>query len=186
MGWCVNWGHKAYQLFIVDHGCLHIQRDIKPNWAFSSMCSFIQCALQMVANHQRIINQSCILGNRLHHADDIQFLHSLLTDTLPIDHIRSLHLSRNHKHRGGFQKCSGHACKCIGATRASCDHYQAQSVIYPSIGLRCNSTCLFMKAGHIADGFATPQRVIQVHSSAPGKHEHMLYASLFQPSDDVI
>ena len=177
---------EARQGVLVDHRGLYVQRDVQPNRALPPMGGLVDRPLQVVADHLRVIHQGSVLGDGLHHGDDIQLLHPLLADALAVDHVRPLHLAGDHEHRRGLQIGPGDAGQGVGAPRSGGDHHQAQSVVHPGAGLRGDGAGLLMKAGNILDARALPQGIVQMHGSAPGEQKHMSCPRLLKPTDDII
>ena len=107
-------------------------------------------------------------------------------DPLTVDHIRALDLTGHHEHGSGFNISAGNTGQGVGAARPGGDHQQSQRVVYPGIGLGSDGGCLFMKTRHEPDFFAFAQRVVQMHGSAAGEHEHVAHAGFFQPRDHIV
>ena len=56
---------KARELICLHKGTLHVERNVKPGRARSSVFREVQCLLETVANAQRIRDHLAVLGHRL-------------------------------------------------------------------------------------------------------------------------
>src|SRR5208337_5459 len=83
-------------------GCgLHVHRNVEPAWTWASILSQIPCALEVIPNRQRIVDQDRILSDVRDHADDVDFLVAKLAqagDFLRAHTCLALNLARNNEH----------------------------------------------------------------------------------------
>ena len=60
--------------------CLHVCRDVYPDWAWSSTCSYMHGFLDDVRHHVRRHDELGKLGHGAHGADDVVLLRPVVPD----------------------------------------------------------------------------------------------------------
>ena len=155
-------GIEARELVCLHKGTLHIERDVKPSRARSSVLREVQRLLKTVANAQRIRDHLTVLGHRLDRLADIKFLVAERPDVYT-RHARGpvrSDLARDHKHRDGVKPCADHTGQRIRAAGA-CGHTDHSGLVVDArIALRRNRTGLLMMVVGNREPLFVSQRIV--------------------------
>ncbi len=172
----------------VDERALHIERHVEPHGAGATGAGKEDGFLELLARVARIAKGRRVLRDRAHDVDDVDLLVAQLSEGklwASRDRRLLLHLPGQVDHRHRVEPLADDSGQRIGATRAAGHHRQPEPVSRPRITLGRDRRRLLVMVADVANA-APPDRIVEVHGTAAGHQESMLYAESLERSNKIV